>query len=137
MILYLLRGYPTLKFWFIVERTIWYIWWQSLHLLYEFWPEGLHEPHSGREKGWKSWDVLGSFQLNTCFMTPCLIFFLRIIYFLQINLDSDQEILASINFFSINREILSAFDMGLEFRGMMDWFLSCVKMVFPVKWLIF
>ena len=28
-------------------------------------------------------------------------FFLRIIYFLQINLDSDQEILASINFFQL------------------------------------
>ena len=35
--------------------------------------------------------------LNACFMTLCLIVFLRIIYFLQINLDSDQEILASIN----------------------------------------
>ena len=39
--------------------------------------------------------------LNACFMTVCLIFFLRIIYFLQINLDSDQEILASINFFQL------------------------------------
>ena len=39
--------------------------------------------------------------LNACFMTLCLIFFLRIIYFLQINLDSDQEILASINFFQL------------------------------------
>ena len=39
--------------------------------------------------------------LNACFMTPCLIFFLRMIYFLQINLDSDWEILASINFFQL------------------------------------
>ena len=49
---------------------------------------------------------------------------------------------------SINHEILSAFDMGLEVRGIfLDiskafdkvWygFLSCVKMVFAVKWLTF
>ena len=34
-------------------------------------------------------------------MTLCLIFFLRTIYFLQINLDLDQEIFASINFFQL------------------------------------
>ena len=45
-------------------------------------------------------------------------FFLRIIYFLQINLDSDQEILASINFFQlIISKLLSAFDMGVDVRG--------------------
>ena len=34
--------------------------------------------------------------LNACFMTVCLIFFLRIIYILQINLDSDRVILVTI-----------------------------------------
>ena len=44
--------------------------------------------------------IMGKY-LNACFLTLILIFFLRIIYFLQINLDSDQEILASINFFQL------------------------------------
>ena len=39
--------------------------------------------------------------LKACFMTLYLIFFLRIIYFLQINLDPDQEIIASIKFFQL------------------------------------
>ena len=43
-----------------------------------------------------------------------LIFFLRIIHFLQINLDSDQEILATINFFKLIMKSLSTFDMRLE-----------------------
>ena len=39
--------------------------------------------------------------LHACFMIPCLTFLLRIIYFLQINLDSDREILVSLNFFQL------------------------------------
>ena len=48
-------------------------------------------------------------------MTPCLIFFQRIIFFLQVNLNSDREILASNQLLLINHEILSAFD--LKVRG--------------------
>ena len=40
-------------------------------------------------------------RLPIYFMTPCLMFCLRIIYFLQNNLNSDREILASINFFQL------------------------------------
>ena len=88
--------------------------------------------------------------LNACFMTPCLIFFQRIIYFLQINLDSDWEILASINFFQLIMKSEVLLIWGSKFvgyflispklltkYGMMDWFLSYVKMAFAVKWLIF
>ena len=55
--------------------------------------------------------------MNPGFMTPCLIFFLRIIYFLQINLDSDRKDSCIDQPLSMNHEKLSAFDMGLEVRG--------------------
>ena len=49
-------------------------------------------------------------------MTLCFIFFLRIMFFLQIILDSDQGILVSINFFQLTVKSLSVFDMGLKVR---------------------
>ena len=55
--------------------------------------------------------------LNAGFMRPCLIFFLRIIYFLEINLDADRKDSCINQPLSMNHEKLSAFDMGLEVRG--------------------
>ena len=84
--------------------------------------------------------------LNACFMKLCLIFFLRIINFLQINLNSDQEVLASISFFQLimKSKVLLMWDSKfvgyslispklLTKYGMMNWFLSCAKVVYAVK----
>ena len=86
-------------------------------------------------------------------MTLRLIFLLRIMYFPQIILDSDQETLASINLFQLIAESLVFLLWGSKFvgyslispkllakYGIMDRYLSCVKwckMVFFAKRLIF
>ena len=63
--------------------------------------------------------------------------FLKIIYFLQVSLDSDQGILAWINFFQLTMKSYLTSPKLLTKYDMMGWYLSCVKMIFTVKWLIY
>ena len=60
--------------------------------------------------------------LNACFMIPCLILFLRMMYFLQINLDSDWEILVSISFFQLSWDF-KCFSHGAQSLWDIPWYL--------------